>query len=127
MATFHRTLTREQRDQLWEQARYDFEPSTEFELGREEILEAVQTIEDTIRLYDDLGWEEVDPRTSYTLTMPDEQLERIIGRLTHDACGVIHDQLDHPWCRAPDYPERDIAFLHTCLAIEGKVAEGVAF
>ena len=123
MATYRRTLTREQRDLLWQEAVYDCEPDGDFDQGREVLLEAAQTIRDTVRLYDDLGWNEQDGREVYTLTMPDDQLERILGRLTKDACELIQYGLDGPFPKHdPNYLRRNIGFLHTCLAVEGKVA-----
>ena len=123
MATYRRTLTREQRDLLWHEAVYDCDHGGHFDHGREALLKAAQTIQDTVRLFDDLGWSEQDDRDIYTLTMPDDQLERILGRLTNSACELIDDDLDGPCPKQdPTYLHRNIGFLHVCLEVEGKVA-----
>jgi len=52
----------------------------ELDAGR--VLEAQllrQRFEDELRLLDDLGWETVDDRQEFGLTMPVEQLTRMLG------------------------------------------------
>ena len=61
--------------------------------------------EDDTRLLDDLGWEEDDERESFELTMPPEQLERVLGRLWRLAgedLACLQRELGverHPWRR----------------------------
>jgi len=52
----------------------------ELDAGR--VLEAQllrQRFEDELRLLDDLGWHTVDQRNEFELTMPVEQLTRLLG------------------------------------------------
>ena len=47
-----------------------------------------------MRLLDDLSWDRLDPRKSYELTMPRDQLERTIRRHHELAVGSLEGQAD---------------------------------
>ena len=47
---------------------------------------------DYVRLLDDLGWDRLDPRESYPLTMPAARLARTIRRLHGSAARSLKDQ-----------------------------------
>jgi len=48
-------------------------------------------LDDVMRLLDDLGWEEWDGRDVYELTMPDEQLERVVAYHRQRVIGSLGD------------------------------------
>lgn len=65
---------------------------------------------DDARLLDDLGWEEADPRESYSLTMSPERLEPLLRRFE----GSALEDLDHlrqelRWPRDPLQTAEDYA------------------
>ncbi|MBN1608677.1 MAG: hypothetical protein JW940_18760 [Polyangiaceae bacterium] len=50
-----------------------------------------QRFEDDFRLLDDIGWNPLDGRDSYTLTMPPEQRERLFRRILDGVDGCLRD------------------------------------
>lgn len=116
-----RTLTREQRDCLWREGRYELELETHADSGREQLLAEARQVEDFVALYDDLGWDEADDRQSYTLTMPDEQLRRIGERLRETACSLLRDDVAGPFGGRREYVDEDLDLLHASRLILGEV------
>jgi hypothetical protein len=47
--------------------------------------------EEDLRLLDDLGWAEDEPAESFELTMPTDELARVIRRLHASTAGALHD------------------------------------
>lgn len=123
-AALARTLTPEQRDLLWNEAWLELEVQTgiceQGEGGRAELCDALQRASDFVRLYDDLGWEEVDERESYTLSMADDQLERIGAYLRTSARELLRDETTGPFAEnCPDRIDHNLEVLHVVQAIGG--------
>ncbi len=120
-------LNREQRDTLRFAALLDLSDvgsiSRLLEKGKAAEAERRRSrFEEDMRLLDDLGWEELDDRRRFPLTMPEEQLEAVLRRLL----GPAEEGLDclgrelkvgrHPWQTADDYQ-------HSTAAIRNEIDE----
>ena len=91
------TLTRHQRDVLYRAVKLDLSGIGDISLmlsvwRGEAARELRDRYVDDMRLLDDLGWDRLDRRESYELTMPRDQLERTIRRHHELAVGSLEDQ-----------------------------------
>jgi hypothetical protein len=74
-----------------------------------------QRFEEDMRLLDDLGWEEIDERERFELTMAPEQLAAVLRRLLERAgedldCARRELGVErHPWQKAADHAEQRAA------------------
>ena len=80
-----RTISREQRDALYSELLLDLSGIDDIDMllstGRGKAAhEMAGGMREAMRLLDDLGWERIDPRETYELTMPDDDLERLMLR-----------------------------------------------
>ena len=132
-------LTRDQRAVLYDSVKLNLSGIGDISMlpagGRDQ--EAVelrwQYVLDDMRLLDDLGWDYIDPRESYPLTMPKTQLVRIMRRHQDLAAGSLEDQADflrksrdrqtaaEEWSDFRDQARRcadeDLALLTVCAAV----------
>ena len=80
-----RAISREQRDALYSELLLDLSGIDDIDMllstGRGKAAqEMAGGMREAMRLLDDLGWDRIDPRETYELTMPDDDLERLILR-----------------------------------------------
>lgn len=94
-----RELARDQRDVLWRDLvdfvlRCDFgDVVTTLEAGDgAQARELAANFRDGMRVLDDLGWDKLDPRDSYTLTTGDDQLRRLLEHCRQQARGYLQDE-----------------------------------
>jgi hypothetical protein len=91
------TITREQRDALYAEVVLMIASPCEALMGAlggariEEALATRARLNDELRLLDDLGWWPVDERETYALTMPQEQLERVVSAFLTGTEGSLRD------------------------------------
>lgn len=113
------TLTPYERDLLWREARYELDFQTRMDDDRETVVAGLARVQDFVRLFDDLGWEERDERTSYELTLPREQLRRVLGWLSETAEELLHDETAGPFAGGrPQHVDGDLELLHTARQIQ---------
>jgi hypothetical protein len=81
----NRTLTRHQRDTLYQEAVSAMDTGVIELLLRRDQGEGAREAADSARLWmqllDDLGWERDDPRDRFPLTVPDDELLPVIRRV----------------------------------------------
>ena len=108
------TLSRDERDAL--RADVLFELTTVGDIAKAvrsgnaaEARRLRVCFEEGVRLLDDLGWEELEERESFTLTMPLERLEAMLRRFRDraeedlDSCRRELNVARHPWQKERDY------------------------
>lgn len=94
-------VTRAQRDVLWQDVvewvldARDFKDVSRTLLrgDGEQTREVAVDFRRAMRLLDDLGWDRVDPRDRYELTMPPDELASFLRWLAHHAEGFVRDQV----------------------------------
>lgn len=93
-----RTLTRDERDALWGSCRLALRGLSDIPMLIDKRGEGAREIADRywsyMRLLDDIGWGQLDPRDSYRLTMSDDELERLLRKELGHAEGCLRDNAD---------------------------------
>jgi hypothetical protein len=88
-------------------------------IGRKRMTEARgyrDRFERDMRLLDDLGWEELDDRESFELTMPAVELESLVGYLREIAETQLHHwSEDLAAARDPEMTAAQLAELNTSV------------
>ncbi len=114
------TLTRDQRDALRADVILELKGIDDFgrmfEKGRPEAAERMRRkFEENARLLDDLGWEELDERESFELTMPPDRLTPLLRHFWQQAdedLDCLQRELGvgrHPWQKEEDYERERVA------------------
>lgn len=124
------TLTTEQRDRLWHEGQYELQADlagftmtrAACAASREELLAAAERVGDFIALYDDIGWERVDEREVYTLSMPDDQLRRIGERFQEVARDLLRDDTAGVYESLRENTDQDLELLQTSRLILGEAS-----
>jgi len=90
-----RVLSKTERDLLWKEAHFEYGVGAFMcdgpEVDREKVMGQIAFFQECVLLYDDLGWQREDSRLTYQLTMSDEDLARIAGRLKQTATSLLGD------------------------------------
>lgn len=92
------TLTRRERDVLYDYLANELYSYTDFEIQRLPA-EDIERMRDTLRVLDDLGWEPADARESFQVSAPPEAVERAmssIRRFCDESLQDIRADLSRP-------------------------------
>lgn len=125
--TMQRTINREQRDALYAAMRYEVHDgdvlATDFPEGKiENVLRARQELLDAWALLDDIGWWPNDERETFELTMPDDALARVIGRVAKSTEGALRDYAKG--IAAPLDPDESLEERREWVASGSDLADG---
>lgn len=118
-------LTRQQRDVLRSTVLLELSSIGDIprmlEFGKPEGAQRLRRrLEEVMLLLDDLGWEELDEREWFGLTMPRDQLEPLLRRFDHEAERALEDGR-RELATVPD--PRDPDPSQTLRAIRGEIDE----
>lgn len=75
-----------------------------------------------LRLLDDLGWADTTDRETVALTLPSDELTRVLARLDKDTAASLSDYVSRPKLDE-DVAQRDVAASEALGDVLGRLAE----
>jgi hypothetical protein len=123
-----RTLNRDERDVLYRDADLALSALDDVHnqirnFGGEGAQETADGCRPYMRLLDDIGWERVDSRETYRLTMPDDELEPFMRYLLERAEGAFRDSVDGAFDRSRWHPMSDEKWEEHCVDMRQQIDE----